>query len=219
MKRPPEIIHGLGRPDLEDIPSFIEAVRANVGLCSQEYRLLLFYAMSGEGFHPAKATIKKETGIDTSDIKVVRRNLRHMNLIDFADNAYFHFVFVNWTVIRGLAILDQPLKVGGRSRKYFTPCDFSQYKRHPYHGMMDDFLIFLRRLTRQEVRHLLRGDAFHAFRHMEKLENSRRKRLGMPPSKSVFLIQEASQDNTSSVEDMPPFPQSPPSDQINTLPF
>ena len=109
--------------------------------------------------------------IDASDIKEVRKTLRHMSLVDYVCNQYYHFIFVNWVAIRGYALLDKPLKVGGRGRKYFIPCDFSQYERHPYHNLWEDYLKLLGKLTDFEVYGLFNEYPEDAFRHVAQIEH------------------------------------------------
>ena len=169
---PPEIIHGPNRPNAKDIPEIIDRVKTNIRLCSREYKLLLFYASCGDGFHPAKKKIQQDTGIDESDIKEVRNSLRRMSLIDYDCNQYYHFVFVNWSAILGYALLDKPLKVGGRGRKYFTPCDFRDCAGHPYHNIWEDYLKLLGKLTDFEVWGLFNEFPEDAFRHVAQIERN-----------------------------------------------
>ncbi len=170
LRSPPRIVHGENKPDFSEIPDIIDKVRINISLCSQEYRLLLFYASSGSGFRPAKKMIQKSTGIDKSNIKKVRNSLVQMNLIDYQCNQYYHFIFVNWTVIIGYALLDRPLKAGGKGRRHFVRCDFSQYNRHPYHDVWKDYINNLKQLTYYETVGILNENVDSAFRHMNRLE-------------------------------------------------
>ena len=120
-RKPPRIIHGSGRPDPADLEEVLNRTRINAKLCDREYRLLSYYAQQETGFPPAQKTIEKATGIGENHLYEVRRALKNMCLIDYVNTPYDHFIFLNWTVIKGYALLKDPLNVGGRGRKNFRP--------------------------------------------------------------------------------------------------
>ena len=127
--------------------------------------MLLYYADQAEGFTPAKLTIHNATGIPETRIKNVRNNLQDMNLIEYVFNDHFHYIFINWTVIRGYALLDKPLPVGGRARRNFVQQSMSEYINNPqtHKDMNADHIIsklyaedcikWLASLTDQEYRY------------------------------------------------------------------
>lgn len=124
--------------------------------------MLLYYADQAEGFTPARLTIHNATGIPETRIKNVRNNLQDMNLIEYVFNDYFHYIFVNWTVIRGYALLDKPLPVGGRARRNFVQQSMNGYinnlQAHKYMNAdqiilklyTEDCMEWLANLTEQE---------------------------------------------------------------------
>ena len=93
--------------------------------------MLLYYAEQAEGFRPAQLTIHRATGIPETRIKNIRRNLEKMTLIEYVFNENYHYIFVNWTVICGYALLGEPLQVGGRGRRNFVQQSQSEYSFNP----------------------------------------------------------------------------------------
>ena len=117
--QPPRIIHGSGRPDPADMDEVLVLCRRNARLCDREFRLLRYYAQQATGFQPAQLTIYNATGIGENHLHAVRQSLKRMCLIDYVNTQYDHFIFLNWTVIIGYALLSEPLNVGGRGRTNF----------------------------------------------------------------------------------------------------
>ncbi len=117
--------------------------------------MLLHLANQAEGFTPAQKAISNATGIDEADIKRIRERLRKMTVIDYKYNMYEHFYFINWTVIRGYALLDQPLKVGGNKRPYFVQQPQGEYMNNPLQGIHDEYLQYLAHMNTYEIQQLL----------------------------------------------------------------
>jgi len=89
-------------------------------------------------FRPAKKAIHDATGIPEARIKDIRRSLQELSVIDYEYSDRNKYIFVNWTVIRGYALLPEPLpmgdtKNGERKRKYFVQQSQHEYDRHPLH--------------------------------------------------------------------------------------
>lgn len=137
----------------------------------------MYYSSNGidKPFYPAKKTIHNATGIDISDIKEVRNRLQKLSVIDYKCNQYEHYIFINWTVIRGYALLaitrersglTEPLEVGGNKRKYFVQESQIEYAKHPCTDKTqrandiisnlysDNYLDYLANLTEYEYKYL-----------------------------------------------------------------
>ena len=110
----------------------IQAASDKAKLTDKERALLFFYAKQKQGFTPAEKLVLKQTGISQRRLRNVRDSLRKMNVIDYGNTRYKHFVFVNWTVIRGLAFLDDTIISKRRSTKYFIPMEQKCFRGHPY---------------------------------------------------------------------------------------
>ena len=54
-------------------------------------------------------------------------------MIDYQYNSRYHYYFINWVVIRGLAKLKNPLEVGGREHSNFKRMDQRVFLSHPEH--------------------------------------------------------------------------------------
>lgn len=99
--------------------------------------MLLYYANQANYFTPAKKTIHNATGIPESRIKDVRRKLQKCNLID-VETERDHFIFINWTAIRGYALLPEPLEVGGRSYSHFVQEEQKRHRNYPRLPLRED---------------------------------------------------------------------------------
>ena len=128
---PPVIIHGEGRPACRNICEVIYAAARNAKLNRKQTELLLFYAKQSSGFHPSVKRTVEMTGISSRRLRDVRKNLQNINLIDYEYSNGYHFIFVNWLVIRGLAMLERPLDVGGNGHMYFKRMNQQVFTKHP----------------------------------------------------------------------------------------
>ena len=128
---PPRIIHSEGKPSKQSISDVINAAARNAKLTKKQTALLSFYANRSNGFTPAEKLVIKETGISERRLREVRNNLQNMNLIDYECSSGYHFIFINWLVIRGLALLDHPLDIGGKNHGFFLPMNQQVIKKHP----------------------------------------------------------------------------------------
>ena len=155
QRTPPRIVHGAQRPKRADIYEVINKAADNAKMTKQERRLLLYLADQADGFTPAQKTIHNATGIPETRIKNVRRSLQKLSVIDYKYNEYDHFLFINWTVIRGYALLPEPLKVGGNKRKYFIQQSQNEYQNHPLRGIWKQYLYELARINKYELQQIL----------------------------------------------------------------
>ena len=108
-------------------------------------------ANQADSFTPAQKTVSKATGIDEADIKRIRRRLQKLSVIDYQNNRYEHFYFINWTVIIGYALLREPLKVGGNKRPYFVQQPQNEYTNHPLRDITGEYLRELARMKWDKV--------------------------------------------------------------------
>ena len=129
--------------------------------------MLLYYASNGirKVFRPAKKTIHDATGIPESRIKDIRRKLKKLNLID-VETERDSFIFVNWTAIKGFALLPEPLEVGGKAYSNFAQEQQQRHQRYPQlriqesadqivsHLYGDDCLTWLASLTDHEYKQI-----------------------------------------------------------------
>ena len=121
---PPEILHRRAekRPYNDaDIDAAIDLVTKNARLSRNDSNLLRYYAKCKEHSTPALALVRRETGIpDEKGWRRSRRKLEQLSLITYLNAGEGdHFIMVNWSVICGLALLEEPLKVGGKKHSNF----------------------------------------------------------------------------------------------------
>ncbi len=81
--------------------------------------------------------------------------MQKLSVIDYQNNRYEHFYFINWTVIRGYALLPEPLTVGGNKRPYFVQQPQNEYTNHPLQDKPGEYLQditgeYLQELARME---------------------------------------------------------------------
>lgn len=124
---PPRIIHQWTdtRPFHDaDIDAAVDLVKRNAKLSDNDAELLRFYAKCRKYFklHPPPLSyVLKQTGIpDEKGWRRSRRKLEQLSLITYRNaGGREHYIKVNWVVLCGLAMLEAPLDVGGKSHLNF----------------------------------------------------------------------------------------------------
>ena len=94
----------------------------------------------------------------------MRRSLQRLSVIEYKCNQYEHYIFINWTVIRGYALLamtrertgiTEPLEVGGNKRKYFVQESQNEYMNHPLREIWKEYPCYLAHMNRYEIQQTL----------------------------------------------------------------
>ena len=128
---PPKIVHQHAehRPwSHAEIDTAIDLVKRNAKLSRNDSNLLRFYAKCKSNSTPPLCTVLQQTGIpDEKGWRRSRRKLQRLSLITYRNNGiHDHYIRVMWVVICGLAMLEKPLKTGGRDHKYFSGSVYKQ---------------------------------------------------------------------------------------------